>query len=439
MSTSIYLTDEQADLPSYLRAKIGSKSDAASLVQAVTQLVASGTNIQATRVASGAPVYGPTTLAWITDPLTGFTPGTATGWTFHVWGQEDDGADNAQFRFELYRFTNAEAGTAMLDTSGVGTELPTTSQDAAFTSSALVAPPTFASGDRLVIKVFFDNVGTMGSGKVTLSYNGLYAGAEGDSYVSAPDTITVLAALPSADITTIRNLLKDNGGTEQLADTEITQAFNDALRVYSQDRPRFDAQFYSGDGITFKYPLPRYWIRGFSEILEIEYPLNTTSTGGNNPYRQLLKRSDTDIIDYVSTTGIPQTVLWHLQYIPEAAANNMVVRYTTRHIHNSQVDTVNPDELEAVCWLAAAQCAVMLANKYASLSESSMVTGVDVANYRDLTARWMDMAKTWAQMYDDHIRGEEPAPHGVGEFVGWTSNLTFGLDRLFHRRRWESV
>ena len=81
MGTKFWLTDEDSDIAGYKRAKLGARSDACSMVRAVTSTAQGPITIPITRQVGGVP------LVWLSDPLNG--PSIAElPWEFHLWSVE---------------------------------------------------------------------------------------------------------------------------------------------------------------------------------------------------------------------------------------------------------------------------------------------------------------------------------------------------------------
>lgn len=422
MSVTLHLTDEDADLSGYKRARLGARSDIPSLVRAITSTEAGpSSGVQATRTAGG------TALAWITDPLNAVAL-TAAAWTLHLWAHESNLAANAAVRVQVFQWTNAEAGTALLD-HNPGTELTAATKDQALTSGAATAT-ALADGDRLVIKVLFDDAVTMVTGYTcTLSFNGQSPRAEGDSYLICPDNLSVTAVLPSATRLRVRRLLKDNdtlGGL--LEDADLDRAIAGAIETYSRDRPREVADYVSGDGSTYQFALPRFWALGFSRVLEVEYP------AGEQP-RTILEPDDYEVVN--TLLGLqPRRYLEFRVGAPESGTNNLVLRYTARHVHTDELDTIPPGDMEPVCWLAASYAAVELASKMAASSDSTIAA--DSVNYRDGVTRWRDVAKQYQALYDQAMgRGKEAAGSVVaaGLVTEWDTAPQWGATHFYHPSR----
>lgn len=421
MATTFRLTDEDADIVGYLRAKITDRSDACSLVRSVTNTAAGPTaGIAITRTAGG------TELKWITDPLDG-TDLTAAAWEFHLWAKESNAAANAALRFKVTKYTTAgEAATDALDDNN-GTELGTTTQDYNRTTGVATIT-TMADGDRLVFKVLVEDAGTLVTGHtVTVAYNGQYPKAEGDSYVICPDTIAATAAIPTTTRDVVRRHLKDTDSTNPFITTaEIDDSINQALKTYSDDRPRLVADLYSGDGSMFLFRMPRLWIMGFSTLGEIEYPYDTAQQ-----IPTVLERNDV-VMEEAVLGNQPIRRLRFRSGTPSNATDNVLVRYTTRHIHNDELDTVPTTDFEPVTWLAAAYAASKASGRMAASSDPTI--SADGVSYRTGRSEWEAVAKANFAKYSDHIR-QKDAGAPVGTIRDWDTQLTPGSDFLFHRRR----
>lgn len=418
-AVTIWLTDEDADVGGYLRAKLGSRSDAVSLVRSVTSTEAGPSGgVQLTRTAGGAA------LAWITDRLDG-TDLTAAAWIWHLWGYESAASANAAFRVQVIPFADGAEGVAKLDDNN-GTELGTATRDNVRTTGNATAT-SMADGDRLVIKILIDDAGTMGAGQtVTMSYNGAYPGAEGDSYLVCPDGIAVTAATPSATITKVRRVIKDTSSTNPLlSDAEVTQAINGALLTYSRDRPRTAVAAYSADGTSTDYRLPARWVQGFSDIIEVEHPAGEQT-------RVLLDGADYEILETV-LGGIPQRTVHFPGITPAAGTNNLLLRYTARHEHTDELDTVPASDLDALAWLAGSYAAESLAGDMAHSARPTITA--DSVDHQAGEERWGAVAARLRSLYNEHIGAGTNGQAGSGAFVDWDTAAFDGRPWLNRRRR----
>lgn len=422
MSTSIWLTDEDADLAGYKRATLRQRSDVASLVRAVTDTVDGPTaGVQATRGSGGAA------LAWITDGLEP-TEIAAEEWTVRVWAYQSDGAANAALRVQVRKYDYGEDPTPVVD-DNPGTELGTTLQGTNRTSTAVAT--SLDDGDRLVIVVLFDDASAqtqVAGHTATLSYNGLIPRVEGDSHVVCPTELSLSAETPRRTMDDVRGLVHDIDGEIRLCtDGEVQQCIRDALAVYTRTNPRETYALLDGDGSTVDYPLPRDWIWGLSAIRSVEYPV------GETPTRYL----DTGWYGVMETTLGAQPVRFlRFESAPEAGTGNVLVRYQTRHRHDDEYDTVPSSDYEAFTWLAGAHLAEMKAAQAAGGSDPTILA--DTTNHRDAEQRWRSVANTLRERYDAYMGIGEEAGNDVRPatvFSDWDTSASWGARWLSHGRR----
>lgn len=420
MSTNLYLTDEDSVIPGYKRLKLGARSDNPSLVRSVTTTAAGpSAGIQITRTAGG------TALAWISDPLAGKTL-TAATWAAHIWAKESDAAANAALRFQILPWTVAEQAAA-LDDNG-GTELTATTADYNRTTGA-ATQTVLTTGTRLVFKILVDDAGTLGASQtVTVAYNGQLPRAEGDSYLTCPDDLVVSEYLPLTTSDRVRRLVSQERQAQgeaapELIDDMIGQAFAEALRGYSGDRPLVVVAAMSGDGTTYDFPLPSRWVRGFSQIIEIEYPAGEQVPTTVDPADWFIRES---------VLGVQPTRLLRFRAtVPASGTDNMLVRYTSRHVHTTETDTVPADDLDAVCCLAGAIVAEMLGAARADSADATI--NADTVNHRDGEQRWAAVARHLRARYDAHLGlGGKVAAASLS--TDWDTAFSGGEDRLFRRR-----
>lgn len=421
MTSNIWLTDESAELSGYLRARVGARSQAPSLVRAVTSTEdGPSSGVQLTRAAAG------TVLAWLTDPLAAVDL-TAEAWTAHLWAYESAIAANAALRLQVFQFTNAEAGAALLD-HNPGTELGLATKDSLYTTGAATAT-SLNAGDRLVIKVLLDDATgeNMATGhSVTFAYNGEGPRMEGDSFLVCPNTLYLAAQVPADTLVAVRLTLKDKGDdSPALEDEDLAHAIGDALVQYSKDRPRRAIANYSGDGSAYDFTLPRLWVHGFSSVLGIEHP-----AGEQHPV--MLSREDYTVRE----TWLAEQPVRKLRFfaIPASGTDNICVHYTTGHRHDTLQDTVLEGDKVAFVRLAASFAALQMSAKAANASDATI--SADVVQHRDAEQRWRSVAKELRAFYDEHL-GRKSGPKAAMATGDWDVSLSGRLgEPIFHRTRW---
>jgi hypothetical protein len=181
------VTASESGAPAHLRAHSTQGASATGAAQTVTGL---------TELLLGT---------WTSD-VADDTPTIAGNISMNIWGSESANGVNARFRadFHVYR---GGAEQARFATGAMSAELTTT--NAARTWTITPTSTALQAGDRLIIKIYAqhnDGVSAMGTGTVTLRYNGA-AAADGDSFATLTEDVrmrrirTVKAA--SGDYTTL--------------------------------------------------------------------------------------------------------------------------------------------------------------------------------------------------------------------------------------------
>lgn len=182
----IYLSNLAADVSGYKLAFVGYRNPAASAVVSSTATTATGDNIQL-KAADGT-----TALKWITKPFTAAVTITSAV-TLNAWCYENTASVNTGIGVQMLQYTSSEQAAfwnhspsaELTSASGVQTRL-------VFTTTTGTAT-AFSAGDRLVIKLFADNVGGMGADGigVQMGYDGATEGAAGDTFLDLCEAIRV--------------------------------------------------------------------------------------------------------------------------------------------------------------------------------------------------------------------------------------------------------
>lgn len=184
MATVLYLrntTVESLGITGYYDL---STTAGASIDTCVTNTTAGGTNIQLTKTAGG------TAAAWMSRAIgIGFTLTTTD---ISLWQMESHNQANSGGRYRLYKYD----GTTGVETELLGgpfndgVEMSTSYREDTWTGNP--TDTAFVRGDRLVLKVYITNIGTMGGSRTcTMGFNAAGA-ATGDSWLNINETITFL-------------------------------------------------------------------------------------------------------------------------------------------------------------------------------------------------------------------------------------------------------
>lgn len=183
MATQLFLRNTASSLGGAGQKALALTRGAASTT-AVTTSTASGTNIVVTQTAGGQQ------LTWYSDPLNAQSiSGTID---VNIRGREAAIAANAGAGVLVERVNSAGVvqSTILSDRTVPASITEYTTTDAAKTSTGLaITATTFAINDRVKVTLKVRNVGTMGSGSVTNTYDGPSAAA-GDTYVTFSANLT---------------------------------------------------------------------------------------------------------------------------------------------------------------------------------------------------------------------------------------------------------
>jgi hypothetical protein len=373
-------------------------------------------------------VAGGDPLQWITDPLDGVTL-SAEDWAAHLWMCVKDELTNAAVSVSVSTFTTLPWDQVFYTSSA---ELPVDVQDLALNLGPPTALVTLEPGNRLIIRLYLDNAADpMASGyTIRLSYNGSQASAEGDSYLVAPDGLTLFAKLPQRTIDRVRRNLQDasiNG--QMLGDDTLADSIEDALVQYSRQRPRLVYSAVPVDGTSRDYPLPELWVEGLSSLRGVIYSSDgaTWQPVDDNGWYLAPVLLGSGFVRVIRFASAP----------PNGTADQTAVAYTTRHVHTTTTDTLPSEDYPAVTWLAASYAAQRLAARGAAGTDPTM--GADGVARRDETQRWAQVAKMYLEKYEAHVgiasgTDGEGNPPAMG-FADWDVGPYGGRDYLYHSVR----
>ncbi len=153
-------------------------------LQRNTNTAASGTEIQITLTAGGD------NQSWISGrvPVGGFT---LTSCDFSVWFAESSMSANCGARCRVFRW---QPGGILTELGGGpfndGVEFSVAPTYTEMTWVGNVTDTAFQEDDRIVLRVYLTNVGTMGGGfTCSISYNAA-DGSQGDSFLNLAETVT---------------------------------------------------------------------------------------------------------------------------------------------------------------------------------------------------------------------------------------------------------
>jgi hypothetical protein len=181
MATKLFIRDSTNLALSSYRNMITTAGSASTT--GVVDTAASGTDIQWTKTAGGAA------LAWISGrvPAGGVTiSGTMT---FSIWAHESNMNANAGGRVHVYNYSGGSETEMTGSPFNDGVEFGTAAAEMTWTGTA-TGNNFLAENDRIVVKYYITNVGTMASGHTcTLTYDAADA-ATGDSFFQINENVT---------------------------------------------------------------------------------------------------------------------------------------------------------------------------------------------------------------------------------------------------------
>lgn len=192
-----------------------------STATAVVNSAASGTEIQWTQTAGGAAIQFVSGRA----PSGGFTLTTTD---ISIWAHESNAQANCGGRYRVFKRTAAGVETEIGGGPfNDGVEFGTAAAEMLWAGN--VTDTAFAENDRILLKLYITNVGTMGSGRTcTLTYNGANA-ATGDSFFNIAETVsfksddvtgTMAATESGSDIFAASGMVSDPSVSGAMSATE---------------------------------------------------------------------------------------------------------------------------------------------------------------------------------------------------------------------------
>lgn len=187
------------------------------------------------------------------------------------------------------------------------------------------------------------------------------------------------------------------GQDENLDEVSIQRAVDEAVKRYSQDRPRRHAQQYTGTG-EYRYDLPDSWVEGFSIIERIESPdRERTPT--------YIRVDEWDVYDNGDGNG---RQLQFFSFAP-SSSNTFTVHYIGKHTIGASESSVFDYDFEAVGYLASSILCLRLAGQLLKSRDANKAA--DAINFRTLSDEYEKLSKILFEKYTDHMS----LPMGMGD------------------------
>ncbi len=173
-------------------------------------------------------------------------------------------------------------------------------------------------------------------------------------------------------IETVRGYIQEPGGGEEeqlLSTRDYVRAVDAARRRYQRDWPQRKLNNAAGEVMTtaWEYALPADWVDGFSQILELEYPVDAT----------LQARPFLDPSAYYVD---PLRLKWSFRDTAPTAGEYTRFTYTTEHVLSHTADTLPSHHFDAIATWAAGEALEYLANE--ATRTDARTVGAEIANFR---------------------------------------------------------
>ena len=192
---------------------------------------------------------------------------------------------------------------------------------------------------------------------------------------------------------------------EKLQPDDKYRILEQAVVIFSKDKPYTKIEEKDGDGSAYDFALPDDWIDSFSYIVgKIEYPADDYQ----NP--QYIEDSDWKFFKKLVAT-VKTTYLRILNFIP-ADGKTLRYEYALPHTLNETTCTIHDSDIEAVISLAAALCFWALAAKFSQSTDSTIEA--DVIDYQRKSDLYSALAKEKMAVYNSLMGlGEESKGSGA--------------------------
>ena len=276
---------------------------------------------------------------------------------------------------------------------------------------------TFVSGTSVTLLA----IGSLPTGDGTIAEIVLLDLSEQHTYQLYLDELASLIKDDSAKLSTV------SGG-------DLDKILAKAVRDYSRHKPLRVKKKIQGNG-TSAYGLSTIfgslWKYGYSQIGEIEYPLNSKP-------REILDSSLYEIYDDGSAQDGSNLKLRFVDAQPDASSYFVVEITVEMDLPRAGVQNFpdTDENFSNITVLAAAYACQRLAAAYAQSSDATI--SADIVNYHDKSARYQSLARQYLKQYNLAVFGKEEPEASVDAAIS-TKPLrpsdSTGAPYLFHRRK----
>ncbi len=210
---------------------------------------------------------------------------------------------------------------------------------------------------------------------------------------------------------------------DKLSPAERDNFIQEAVKIYSRDRPLEVVKDITGDG-GYNYAIATNltsWVKGFSIIKSIEYPADE---------REPSYLDEDDFLVYEKEDG---QYIRLLEDTPAATEKARVI-YTALHVLSDLTNTIPESDQDAICNLAASLCSGALASIYAHTSDSTITA--DSVDHRSKSQEFSSRAKMQKQNYLNHLGMKEGDVPPASAVKNLDIEYPWGEERLTHPKKW---
>lgn len=212
--------------------------------------------------------------------------------------------------------------------------------------------------------------------------------------------------------------IKVKDSSSRFSDSEKNDLIKEAIRQYNRDRPQIIDDVITGDGSAQTFAVPSDWVRGFSYITDIEYPINQEPAIMLDVQDnvRIIQRSNVDKVQFLSLV-IPNT---------ETAR----VYFTAPHDETAPT-TIPQYGIDAVVNLAASKLCFAMAAFYAESAEPTLA--LDVVDRQGKADMFRSMGDRFKKEYVSIVSPkEDDANDGALEHVDQDVAFSWNHPHITH-------
>lgn len=209
----------------------------------------------------------------------------------------------------------------------------------------------------------------------------------------------------------VRNNLKYRDNLV-LPDGDYEDQIEDSVITYSRHRPQRRVARVSGAQVGL-YELPAAYEDGFSEIIEIEYPINEAPKAVIDPKNWY-------------TDDTEDGLRLRFDFGNPGLGRDFLLKYTARHTSDSMGNTSVPaSDREVFSWLVTANICLALASFYGGKANPSL-PNAEVVEYANRVEEWTNLGIEWQKKFDKYV---------VTNTTGYYGSLDWVRDPFWDRRQ----